>query len=139
MRLAPLYVVLAWMVALIPPRPRAMSYVTIAQATVDACDTVECMAELVAIARYESTFTVNARGPAGECGPWQIKPVHLRLGCKAPIAEQAAKAVELLARSRAACAENEPLEQAAGYTSGRCDWGKRESRERLGLAAALLR
>lgn len=143
--ITPLFVVLATMTALLPARTqaRAHGYIEIAQATVDACektdDAVTCEAELVAFARFESDFTRGAIGLQGEIGPWQIKPSHLPKGEKTPLPEQAEVAARLIAESKAACAGNAPDDRAARYTSGDCRFGKAESRDRLGLAAWLLR
>jgi hypothetical protein len=137
----PLLVVLIWMVSILPARSakRASSYIEIAQAIVDACELdVVCMAELTAVAGYESDFSTWARGKAGEVGPWQIKSGFLPHGNATSVADQAIIARERIAESKRRCAANAPLERLADYTSGDCRRGLRESRQRLRLAADLL-
>ena len=134
--ISPYLLVASWIAAVSSTLPR--STMAIAAATVDACDDFECMAELVAIARYESGFAVGARGKRGEIGPWQIDPAHLPAGPKTSLQEQARKAAALVAQSKAACDRNPALDALALYTSGDCRYGRRESRSRMRLAASIL-
>ncbi len=125
---------LSWMMATLPTKSvrQLASYREIAEASIRTCETLECVAKLTAIAGYESDFSTWARGPQGEVGPWQIKLVHLPKGKETPLLEQAAIALRLVEASEAECGD------LTGYTSGRCGWGKRESVQRLKLAAELL-
>jgi hypothetical protein len=99
-------------------------------------------AVLLAIAYKESAFDARVdrwekRGPAGECGLWQIMPAA-RTPCRHDRRADAAHALELVRASFAACSRNAPDERLAVYTSGACDRGLEASRERLGLARTWL-
>lgn len=131
MRIAPVFFVLAMMCSVQPPGRRAGSYFIIANAIVDACDTVACTADLVAIGHHESRFVLGALGPGGEVGVWQLKPAHLKGVGRMDVPRHAKIVVRLVEQSRRVCGD------LTLYTSGRCGWGRKDAREIEEIAAGL--
>jgi hypothetical protein len=102
---------------------------------------------LVAVAALESGLRVDVddgrkRGPARECGLWQVMPGSAGAPpngrCPETRREGAAVALELMRRSFSACRAAPVAERLAAYTSGSCSRGLAESRARVELARRLV-
>lgn len=92
---------------------------------------------MLAVAFKESSWSAavddhRVRGPAGECGLWQVMPVG-RV-CAHTRDDEARIALERMRRSFRACRALPGDERLAVYTSGSCSRGRAASRARLSLA-----
>jgi membrane-bound lytic murein transglycosylase MltF len=143
--------ILALMFALQPEAPWTDSYLETAQAIADVSERDSLFkgddgprrtaALLVSLAWFESRYDQEAIGDHGRsCGIHQVQPrTSQRYTCEElqDPAVSAKEAIRLIRISMRICHSLAPEERLSWYTSGSCNRGARESRNRLNLAARL--